>query len=376
MKNIPSVSPAERLASLDILRGFDLFLLVFFQPVFAALGQRLGFPWLNSILYQFDHEVWVGFRFWDLVMPLFLFMTGASMPFSFSKFKDAPDKRPIYRKILKRFVLLFIFGMIVQGNLLGLDPKHLYLYTNTLQAIAIGYLIAAIILLHCSLKWQIVVTALLLVIYWIPMTFCGDFTPEGNFAENVDRLVLGRFRDGVYWNEDGTWSFSPHYNYTWIWSSLTFGITVMLGTFAGRIMKAGKENRRRVVQTLFLIGLGLIGVALLWSFQMPVIKRLWTCSMTLLSGGYCFLLMALFYYWIDCKGHTRGLNWLKVYGMNSITAYLLGEVVNFRCVVASVSYGMEQYLGNYYPVWLTFGNYLIVFLILRMMYKQKVFLKI
>ena len=69
------------------------------------------------------------------------------------------------------------------------------------------------------------------------MTFLGDFTPAGNFAEQVDRCVLGRFRDGVFWNEDGTWSFSPYYNYTWIWSSLTFGVTVMLGAFAGKIMK-------------------------------------------------------------------------------------------------------------------------------------------
>ena len=134
--------------------------------------------------------------------------------------------------------------MIVQGNLLGLNPKYLYLYSNTLQAIATGYLIAAIILLHCSFRRQLIVTALLLLIYWAPMTFLGDFTPEGNFAEKIDKLVLGRFRDGVYWNEDGTWNFSPHYNYTWIWSSLTFGATVMLGTFAGKIMKAGKDNRR------------------------------------------------------------------------------------------------------------------------------------
>lgn len=126
--NTPLSPVSGRLASLDILRGFDLFLLVFFQPVFVALGQRLNFPWLNDILYQFDHESWIGFRFWDLVMPLFLFMTGASMPFSFSKFKNAPNKWHIYRKIIKRFVLLFIFGMIVQGNLLGLNPDSLYLY--------------------------------------------------------------------------------------------------------------------------------------------------------------------------------------------------------------------------------------------------------
>lgn len=109
---------------------------------------------------------------------------------------------------------------------------------------------------------------------------------------------------------------------------------------------------------------------------MPVIKRVWSCSMTLLSGGYCFLLMGLFYYWIDCKRHVRGMEWLKFYGMNSITAYMLGETVNFRCIVHSVSYGLERYLGEYYSVWLTFGNFLILFLILRWMYRRQIFLKI
>lgn len=366
-----------RLASLDILRGFDLFLLVFFQPVLWVLARQLDVPFLNGILYQFDHEVWEGFRFWDLVMPLFLFMTGASMPFSLSKYKGVSGSYwPVYRRILKRVALLFIFGMIVQGNLLGLDSRHLVIYSNTLQSIAVGYFIAAVIQLHFSFKWQVGVTLLLLLLYWIPMTFLGDFTPEGNFAAQVDKWVLGRFRDGVYWNEDGSWSFSPHYTYTWIWSSLTFGVTVMLGAFAGKIMKEGKTDRKRVVRILSVAGLVLVGLGLLWSLQMPVIKRLWTGSMTLLSGGYCFLLMALFYYWIDYKGHTRGLAWLKVYGMNSITAYLLGEVVNFRCVAASVSYGLEQYLGTWYPVWLTFANYLILFLLLRAMYKCGLFLKV
>ena len=377
MKNKLPENNSIRLASLDILRGFDLFLLVFFQPVFVALARQMNMSFLDSILYQFDHEVWEGFRFWDLVMPLFLFMTGASMPFSLSKYIGTTGSYwPVYRRILKRVFLLFIFGMIVQGNLLGLDATHLYLYSNTLQSIAVGYLIAAVIQLHFPFKWQVGITLLLLLVYWVPMTFLGDFTPAGNFAEQVDRCVLGRFRDGVFWNEDGTWSISPSYNYTWMWSSLTFGVTVMLGAFAGKIMKEGKANRKRVVQTLLVVGLALVGLALLWSLQMPVIKRIWTGSMTLLSGGYCFLLMALFYYWIDYKGYTRGLNWLKVYGMNSITAYLLGEVVNFRCVAASVSYGLEQYLGGYYSVWLTFANYLIVFLLLRVMYKRGLFLKV
>ena len=150
----------------------------------------------------------------------------------------------------------------------------------------------------------------------------------------------------------------------------------MLGTFAGKIMKEGKSNRKKVVQLLLSVGIALIGISLLWSMQMPIIKRLWTGSMTLFSGGLCFLLMGMFYYWIDYKGRTYGLNWLKIYGMNSITAYILGEVINFRSIAASVSYGLEQYLGSYYPVWLSLVNYLIVFLILRIMYKYRVFLKI
>ena len=146
MKNKLPENNSTRLASLDILRGFDLFLLVFFQPVFAALVRQMNLPFLNDILYQFDHEVWEGFRFWDLVMPLFLFMTGASMPFSLSRYIGTTGSyRPVYRRILRRVILLFVFGMIVQGNLLGLDSQHLYLYSNTLQSIAVGYFIAAVI---------------------------------------------------------------------------------------------------------------------------------------------------------------------------------------------------------------------------------------
>lgn len=356
------VSSSTRLASLDVLRGFDLFLLVFFQPVLVSVGQCADLPWLNAILYQFDHEVWIGFRFWDLVMPLFLFMTGASMPFSFSKYRDLPDKKAIWRKIIRRFLLLFLFGMIVQGNLLGLDPSHICFYANTLQAIACGYLIASVLLLYCTPRMQVVFTFILLLVYWLPMTFAGDFTLEGNFAYKIDRILMGRFRGDP--------------SYTWIWSSLTFGVTVMLGTFAGGMMKNGTADRKRTMRLLFGIGLALVGAGWLWGLQMPVIKRIWSCSMTLLSGGYCFLLMGLFYYWVDYKGHIGGLAWLKIYGMNSITAYLLGETINFRCIAHSVFYGMEQYLGTYYTAWLTFANFFILFLILRYMFQQKIFLKI
>lgn len=372
----PAPTSSSRLASLDILRGLDLFLLVFFQPVFVALCRVLDLPALDAVARQFDHAPWIGLRLWDLVMPLFLFMTGAALPFSLRKYEGAADRRPLYRRILRRVALLFVLGMVVQGNLLGLDPDRIYLYSNTLQAIAAGYLIAATVQLRARVRTQLLVAALLLAAYWLPMTLCGDFTPEGNFAERVDRWVLGRFRDGAYRGEDELWHFAPHYTYTWILSSLTFGVTVLLGSFAGRMMMQGHGDRRRTALKLLAAGAGLLVAGWLWSFQMPVIKRIWTCSMTLLSGGWCFLLMALAYYVVDCRGYVRGLEWLKIYGTNSIAAYLLGECVDFRCVAASLSYGLERYLGAYYAVWLTFANYLIVFLILRWLYRQRIFLKI
>ena len=208
-----SQSFAGRLASLDILRGFDLFMLVFFQPVFMKLARTLDWPSLKPIMYQLSHEPWEGFRCWDMVMPLFMFMAGAAMPFSLSKYKNNPTA--LWRKVIKRFIILFILGMIGQGNLLGLDPNDVHLYVNTLQAIGAGYVISAFILTNFRWKGQILATILLLIIYWIPMTFCGDWTPTGNFAYKVDQLIMGRFCGDP--------------EYTWIWSSLTFGVTVMLG---------------------------------------------------------------------------------------------------------------------------------------------------
>lgn len=368
--------PSNRLASLDILRGFDLFMLVFFQPVFVAFARHWkDVPVFSFLLHQFEHVKWEGFSAWDLVMPLFLFMVGAAMPFSFEKYRANPDKRAIYKKITKRFVILFILGAVVQGDLLSLDPMHIRIYTNTLQAIAVGYVISAVLLLHLSRKGQVVATLLLLTGYWALLTFLGDFTPDGNFAEAVDRAVLGRVRDGVTYAEDGSWSFSDNYRYTWVLTSMVFGVTTMLGAFAGQIMKNGKDKRKNS-QLLFIIGGALLVSAWLLSFQTPIIKKIWSASMTLWSGGLCFLLMALFYYIVDYKGRSNGLNWLKIYGMNSIVAYTLGMVVNFRSAAHSLLWGLEKYTGDYYSAILTFANFLILFFILQLMYKLRVFVKI
>ena len=361
-----TVTP-KRLASLDILRGLDLFLLVWLQPVMISIGGATDAEWYHRLLWHFDHERWEGLRLWDMVMPLFLFMVGTSMPFAFARFQSGStlDRKGIYGRILRRFLLLFLFGMIVQGNLLALDPAAIRIYTNTLQAIAVGYLLGSMLVIHLSVRGQVIATALLLIIYWIPMALLGDYTPEGSFAYRVDELILGDFRGDR--------------SYTWVWSSLTFTVTVMLGSFAGKMMRstAAPGLRSRCALRMVLVGLGLILAGMLWSLEQPIIKRLWTASMTLLSGGICFILMALFYWWIDAKGHSRGLNWLKIYGTNAITAYVVGEVINFRSIVNSVSFGLQHIIGpEWYAVWLTFGNFAILFLLLLAMHRTDTHLKL
>lgn len=378
---------SQRLESLDVLRGFDLFLLVFLHPILVSLIGPIDADWYNTFMIQFDHVTWEGFAFWDIIMPLFMFMAGVSMPFAFAKYVNNGqlDRKRLYLRIGKRFVLLWIFGMICQGKLLGLDPSRFAYFSNTLQAIAVGYLFSALIFLNFRPRVQIVIASGLLIAYWLIMTFAsgelagvaygnGSYLPADNYAEYVDRLVLGSHRDGVWFSEDGSWHFSSDYTYTWIVSSLNFVVTVMTGVFAGLVLKSSRDGWKKV-KALFLIGVAMVAAGWLWNLQMPVIKRIWTSSMVLVSSGYCFLLMSLFYYLIDYKKWHKGFMWLKYFGMNSIVAYML-SAMNFRCVGNSLLYGLEQYIGAYYQPLMTLCNGLVIFLILYVLYKSKKFLRV
>ena len=379
MKNTHSSS--KRLESLDALRGFDLFFLVALGPLMHSLARTANVEWLNESMWVFSHVSWEGFSPWDLIMPLFLFMSGISMPFSLSRYKSISDKRPLLRRLAKRILLLWIFGMMCQGNLLALDPNTIYLYSNTLQAIATGYLITALLFLFTSRRTQIITAVVLLLVYWTAMQFItvdgyggGNYTPQGNLAEWIDNTVLGRFRDTAQ-VIDGKVDVADWYHYTWILSSLNFGVTVLTGLFAGYIAKDKIEEKKKL-KLYFGTGITMVIAGWLWNFQMPVIKTIWTSSMVLVSSGYCFLLMGLFYYWIDYKGHRSGITWLKVYGMNSIVAYMLANVVNFRCIGEALFYGLEQYMGSYYSFLMTLWNIGAVYVIIWFMYKRGIFLKV
>lgn len=371
----------QRLESLDVLRGVDLFCLVALESVLYPLTHAVEAPWFDSFMWGFMHVKWEGFSSWDLVMPLFMFMAGVSIPFALSRYRAIQDKTTVYRRIAKRVILLWIFGMMCQGNLLAFDPDALYFYSNTLQSIAAGYLVAALLFLHTRPATQVVCAVVLLSVYWASMQFItvdgfggGQYTPDANLAEWIDRAVLGRFRDAAT-VADGQVVFAEGYRYTWILSSLNFAVTVLTGLFAGLILKNASDPLKKV-RLLFLIGAAMTAAGWIGGLQMPVIKKIWTSSMVLVSSGYCFLLMGLFYYWIDYKRHRKHITWLKVYGMNSITAYMLTNVVSFRCIGDSLFFGLQPYLGNYYPVWIAVCNVSVIYVLLHWLYKQQIFLKV
>ena len=367
----------KRLLSLDVLRGFDIFLLVALQPVLQAVLRQLDCGVLNdTLLYQLDHAEWEGMRVWDLVMPLFLFMSGVTMPYSLPKYRKQNGNLKVWTRVLKRFVLLFLLGMVVQGNLLALEPDRLYLYSNTLQSIAVGYLLTVPMVLYLKPGQQIVTIAALMVVYSVPMHLHGDWSAQGNWASVIDKAVLGRFRDGSVVAADGAVQFAAWYDYTWLWSSLTFCCTVALGSLAGYMTKAGNNDRKATACKLAAVGVALVVAGLLCGFAQPIIKRIWTASFTLYSAGWCYLLLALFYWWIDVKGHTKRWNWLLYFGCNAITAYLFAEVMNFNSLSESLLHGTKQYVGEWYPALLTLSKSVFIFLILKVMYRAKLFLKV
>ena len=182
-----------RLMSLDALRGFDMLWIIGGEHVIRNLAKASDNTLLNVVSNQMEHVDWIGFHFYDLIMPLFLFMVGMSIPFSVSKRLSLGDsKNKIYRHAIKRSAILFILGMVSQCNLLAFNIDKLFIIHDTLQAIAIGYFISIVIYTQLGLRKQIAIAAGLLFFYWIILTFipapghpAGLMEPQANIAKYV-----------------------------------------------------------------------------------------------------------------------------------------------------------------------------------------------
>jgi predicted acyltransferase len=359
-----------RLVSLDALRGFDMFWIIGGATIFTSLDKIFHHPVTGFISQQLKHVEWEGFRFEDLIMPLFLFVVGVAMPFSFNKRLGRGDsKKSLYLHIVKRVLILWILGMMAQGGLLQYDFSKLRLYCNTLHSIAAGYLIASIIMLNMKLAWQIITTVGLMLVFWALLTFvpvpghgAGVLKPDVNFAIYVEEVVMGRF-------------FSRGSGYSWVLSSMTFAATVMLGVLAGHLLRSDKSKLTKFYW-LFIIGIGCLILGSVWGIWFPIIKRLWTSSMVLLAAGWSYLLLALFYLIIDVWGFKKWAFGFVVIGMNAIAVYMSIQLFNFRSIGNIFVGGLSERLGDWNNFVQATAAVAVIWLILYWMYRKKTFIKI
>jgi predicted acyltransferase len=361
-------SPAGRIVSVDALRGFDMFWIIGVGDMAKQLFSISSSPVSQAVARQFDHAEWTGFHAWDLIMPLFLFIVGTSLPFSMSKRITAPsDRRRVYIRILKRFVILFLLGMAVEGNLLRFDLSHMSIYCNTLQAIACGYAVAAIVIMNMRIVWQGLVCAALLTGYWLLMALvpfgghpAGTLTPSHNLAMYIDKAVMGHFQDGT--------------TYTWILSSMTFAATVLLGVMSGYILKSKTLQPGRKLLGLTGAGALCLIAGLVMGIWFPIIKHIWTSSFALFSAGLCFFLLALFYWVIDIIGFKKWAFFFIVIGSNALFIYsFMGVVMSFipksfinTVLVANPGVQGLIFVGVLSTEWL----------MLYAMYRKQIFIKV
>jgi len=372
--------PAKRLVSLDALRGFDMLWIVGGEWVIRHLAKATDFRIFKMLSVQMNHMEWEGFHFYDLIMPLFLFMVGMSIPFSISKRQSLGDSSTkIYLHTIKRSIILFILGMVCQCNLLSFDSSQMFLIHDTLQAIAIGYLFSVFIYSNLKIRGQITITSVLLLSYWVIMQFfpvpgyeAGTCTHQINPARYIDRLVFGRFDDASA-------------DYTWVLSSLGFISTVMTGVFASSIVRAknikvcffsSNNAISHKALFLFLTGITLVAAGQILNIWFPIIKRLWSVSFIFHSSGLSFLLFTVFYWIIDVKGYQGWAFWFKVIGMNSIAVYMAVHLISFDSIAHNVLFGLEQFTGDYYPLIRSIGGLSIIYSIMYWMYRKGTFIKI
>ena len=305
----------ERLYSLDVLRGLDMILLVIVGPVIKAADPVWHFS--PAFMGQFRHG-WEGFTLWDIIMPLFIFMCGAAIPFALERrLANGRAGVAFWRHVLLRVAMLWVLGMVVQGNLLSLDPAKISPYSNTLQAIAAGYFVAACVMLIRQKALRIAAPVVLALAYTLMLAFGGDYTEYGNFAFKSDIAILK-----VLLPANSKWLENPSY-YTWFSTSLMFAAMTLAGLHATEILRGGGEKRQKAIR-LFVYGVALEAFGWAVSPWIPVVKPIFTLSFTAQAMGWCVLSLAVLYVLTDVLMFRKGMGVVVLYGQCALTAYLVG----------------------------------------------------
>ncbi|MDX9902903.1 MAG: DUF5009 domain-containing protein [Bacteroidales bacterium] len=365
---------SERLYSLDALRGFDMFWITGGQKLVWALATVTGWPlfeWMNS---QMHHVEWNGFAFYDMIFPLFLFLAGVSMPYSFAaREKRGDTRRMIYLHALKRMLVLVVLGMLV-NRILELNPDNLR-FASVLGRIGVAWFLAALIVLNAALRWQVawfwgllIIYCLLMLLIPVPGFGAGVLTPEGNLAGYIDRLLLPGTMYTEFNEPEGILSTIPAVS------------TALLGVFAGHLLRLQRAGFTGTGKALILIGAGIVSLlaGLLWGSFFPINKTLWTSSFVLYAGGWSLMLLGLFYLVTDVWKVRKWAFFFVVIGMNSITIYVLQHrILRFDIIRDFFLKGIHDLSpAVIQPFISSLGYIAVVWLFLWFLYRHRIFLKV
>ena len=362
----------DRLVSIDVLRGLAMFLILAIDiggaPIFRTFTRLWGENFANAASVQFSYGFAEGLRLCFIAMPMFLFVVGLVIPFSMNNRKLQKVNNGIYLHIIKRSLILFFLGLVAGGHLLHLKFENMPVYNNVLEYISIGYLVCAILVLNTSVLVQLILTVVLLLLYWILFLVIpvpgweGEvFSGQMNLAIYIDNMVLGSL------HKQGSWQ---------VLATISFISNMLLGVLIGHLIFGTKEKKRKT-KLLFTYGFVMLVAGLIWGQFFPVIRSLWTSSFVLITCGISTLLLASFYLIIDVLGYSKWAFFFVVFGANSIAVYMMAHMFDFSLVGNIFVGGLSSLFSSEVQAFIqAVGSMTVMWLIMYWLYIKKTFIKI
>ena len=405
---VPVIAPAPstrvatdrtlpRMASLDVYRGFVMLLMMAEVLNFRRVSRALpGNDFWAFLYFHQDHVPWVGCSLHDLIQPSFSFLVGVALPFSLAnRLAKGVTKAALIKHALIRSFILIVLGIFLRSMS---STQTNFTFEDTLTQIGLGYPFL-FLLGFCSRKVQLAAFFLIIIGYWLAFAMYPLPAADFNYAlAGVPPDYPHNFNGfAAHWNKNTNlaWAFDGWFLNLFPrekpfafngggYATLSFIptlATMLLGLFAGNKLKEATSAITKINHFL-AAGVVLIGAAMLIHISgvNPIVKRIWTPAWTLFSGGYCFILLSIFYFVVDVKGYRKWGFILMIIGMNSIAAYTIAHVLpDFIDNTFSIHLGKnyDQFLGPAYATLISGTLILAVeIMILHWMYKRKIFLKV
>jgi predicted acyltransferase len=369
-RQVPVAAPVERLASLDVFRGFVMLWIIGGEGLMAglaALGQNRV---VEAIVYELNHTPWQGLRFYDCIWPSFMLMVGVSVPLSFRKRSLTQTYHQQLAHAAKRAIVLFLLGSLRESVSIG--SPYLIELSSALQPIAIAYFVAVLVV-QKPWRFQAALAALILTVYGFVLAFipapgiaAGSYQFNHNLVHWVDIALLGQ----THWDR---W---PYASEGWgtVLSTIPTIATTLLGLLIGELLMSSRSKEKKA-QFIAAIGLGCIAVGFAISPVVPVVMKLWTSSYGLVSAGWACLMFLFFYWLIDIRGHRKWAFPLSVIGMNAIFIYMFSSLIHLGPMVEVFTQGIGRVLPNSELLFQQVAILAIEWLILFWMYRRRIFIK-